>query len=619
MTDQVENISDQLKEKKISKKKLTQEELKLKKEEEQKDIEKQAKIKARYEIEKAKILEQERKKLEKKTLEKKQNVKNKFLIKFIYSIPEISGDKKFEFRDFSAGKNTEYPIIYTNDVVLYINEEHPNHLKKAIVTHHSIISGKINFVLLFNDPPFVWEINKRTGEKIKTNKKIKVIQNVRYENLKKLGSSTDENFYIKIHKKPTNTANLRPFLEDIFFDNRTNINQNNAILILYQLIIQFMSFKFISHGNTHYFTFEHYDKQKNDKISVIEKLWEKISDENIKNKLKDQVKKKEFVKNPETNKELIYLKNKINQFKSTKKFKEAFGNSWDNFNIALMNFKILFSFDRQTTINELFSKKKGNYKITNLTDREKIKNLKLNGENFDHKKGIKFFNTIFSLLFPDNNRFGLGDMAKYGINNDLDKITFVKNILNKKDTILAKKVLLIETLIEKEINNFIKKLFYKNKRFYPEAVKFKYSGKKTEDEKKLIQDPNKLVPPSESKLFRISKTPEPVVVFQENDFTLNSNGEKVKVPKKFILEKVAETKKNNKTENGLIVVELKLDLNMETVLSPEELLEESKTKSTFRIIGDLVTNVRNKLNCQTSKKDFKKNLEEIGKIGRAHV
>ena len=214
--------------------------------------------------------------------------------------------------------------------------------------------------------------------------------------------------------------------------------------------------------------------------------------------------------------------------------------------------------------------KKGNYKITNLTDREKIKNLKLNGENFDHKKGIQFFDTIFSLLFPDNNRFGLGDMTKYGINNDLDKITFVKNILNKKDTILAK-VLLIETLIEKEINNFIKKLFYKNKRFYPEAVKFKYSGK-TEDEKKLIQDPNKLVLPSESKLFRISKTPEPVVVFQENDFTLNSNGEKVKVPKKFILEKVAETKKNNKTENGLIVVELKLDLNMETVLSPRRVI-----------------------------------------------
>ena len=55
----------------------------------------------------------------------------------------------------------------------------------------------------------------------------------------------------------------------------------------------------------------------------------KISDEDIKNKLKDQV-KKEFVKNPETNKELIYLKNKNKLTKSTKKFKEAFGNSWDN-------------------------------------------------------------------------------------------------------------------------------------------------------------------------------------------------------------------------------------------------------------------------------------------------
>ena len=128
-----------------------------------------------------------------------------------------------------------------------------------------------------------------------------------------------------------------------------------------------------------------------------------------------------------------------------------------------------------------------------------------------------------------------------------------------------------------------------------------------------------MVPPSESKLFRISKTPEPVVVFQENDFTLNSDGEKVKVPKKFILEKVAETKKNNKTENGLIVVELKLDLNVETVLSPEELLEESKTKSTFRIIGDIVTNIKNKLNCQTAKKDFNKNLKEIGEIFDSYV
>ena len=45
--------------------------------------------------------------------------------------------------------------------------------------------------------------------------------------LVKLGSSTDENFILK-YIKPTNTANLRPFLEDIFFDNRTNINQKQC-------------------------------------------------------------------------------------------------------------------------------------------------------------------------------------------------------------------------------------------------------------------------------------------------------------------------------------------------------------------------------------------------------
>ena len=76
---------------------------------------------------------------------------------------------------------------------------------------------------------------------------------------------------------------------------------------------------------------------------------------------------------------------------------------------------------------------------------------------------------------------------------------------------------------------------------------------------------------------------------------------------------------DNRIENGLITVELMLDLNVETVLSPEEQLEESKTKSTFRIIVDIVSNVKNKLNCQKSKMDFQKNLKEIGDIFDKYV
>ena len=57
-------------------------------------------------------------------------------------IPEFSGEKIYDFRNFSDDKENEYPMIYTRDTVLYINEQHPNHLKKAIVTQHSIIGDK---------------------------------------------------------------------------------------------------------------------------------------------------------------------------------------------------------------------------------------------------------------------------------------------------------------------------------------------------------------------------------------------------------------------------------------------------------------------------------------------
>ena len=53
-------------------------------------------------------------------------------------------------------------------------------------------------------------------------------------------------------------------------------------------------------------------------------------------------------------------------------------------------------------------------------------------------------------------------------------------------------------------------------------------------------------------------------------------------------------------------------MDVETVLSPEELLEQSKTKSTFQLIGNFLSNVKNKLNCSKSKSDFYKNLKEIG-------
>lgn len=589
--------------------------------EEEKKIQAEAQIRAYAEIEKKKIEEKEKKKKEVLNREKKNNVNNKFLVKFVYSIPEISGDKKFEFRNFKGNSSdSEYPIINTNDIVLYVNEEHPNNMKKAVVTHHSIVAGRVKFVLLFNDPPFVWEINKRTGDKIKTKKKIKVIQNVDYENMKKLGSSLNDDFSLKIRNlggvEQGDTANIRSYLEDPYSDNRTNINQNNAILVLYQIFIQLMDFKFMNYDNKYFFSFELYDesivtreKISNKEKTFMEKYWNNIKKKETINKLKKQLSQKNFDKEYMKKKLLSLkkvIKNKVNIFKED--FTDMAG-----FEDHIMNFQKLFSIDSQLTLTELFTG--GIKNISKTEEKKKFERMQLNNKQFEYKKGITLFDSIFKMILPGN--FGLNDMSKFGINNDLDKITFIKNIIKNKASISEKKVLLVETVIEKKIQEFIKKLFYKEKRFYPELVKFKYSGAKKEDNKVLIEDPNKLVAPSESKIFRLAKTPEPIQLFQENDFKLE-NKEKNKVGKIFRIDKLSR-KIDNRRENGLITVELMLDLNVETVLSPEEQLEESKTKSTFRIIGDIVTNVKNKLNCQKSKMDFQKNLKEIGDIFDKYV
>ena len=240
--------------------------------------------------------------------------------------------------------------------------------------------------------------------------------------------------------------------------------------------------------------------------------------------------------------------------------------------------------------------------------------MKLNSSKFNYKLGINLFDSLFKNLLGD--RFGLSDMTKYGINTDLDKITFVKNILKKKDYILDKNVLLIDNVINKKISEKVKDLFFKGKKFVPESVMFKYSGRKNEDDKKLIEDPNKLVTPADSKVFRI-KNANIIQTQQDNDFIVNETGEKNLVSKNYKITKFPKSNKGNasiSSEPGLIEIVLQLDLDVETVLSPEEMLEESKTKSTFRIIGDMVSNFKNKLNCGVAKRDFNKNLKEIGEI-----
>ena len=126
-----------------------------------------------------------------------------------------------------------------------------------------------------------------------------------------------------------------------------------------------------------------------------------------------------------------------------------------------MIFQKLFSIDRQLTLNELFTG--GIKNISNNEDKKNFNSMKLNNKKFDYKLGLTLFDKIFKMLLPANQ--GLNNMSKFGINNDLDKVTFIKNIIKNKSSILSKKVLLVETVIEKKYKNLLKNYSIKKNDF----------------------------------------------------------------------------------------------------------------------------------------------------------
>ena len=118
-------------------------------------------------------------------------------------------------------------------------------MKKGIVTKVNIIGNNVKFTVVFDDPPFVWEYNNRTGEKVKTNKKIKVIELVDFDNIKKLEVKLNLNSDNKITltKISNNTVNIRDFLNEPWINRSYNLQQNNIILILYQVILFILDLK----------------------------------------------------------------------------------------------------------------------------------------------------------------------------------------------------------------------------------------------------------------------------------------------------------------------------------------------------------------------------------------
>ena len=111
-----------------------------------------------------------KKRIGKKDSDRRKENKNKYIIKIFYKIIKFAGDKEFEY----SGEKTKNKLtrIFVNDKIQYFNEKHPNHLKKGIVRKWDYTyEPNVNFEIIFNDPPFIYEKNDKTGQLYKTKKK----------------------------------------------------------------------------------------------------------------------------------------------------------------------------------------------------------------------------------------------------------------------------------------------------------------------------------------------------------------------------------------------------------------------------------------------------------------
>lgn len=544
-------------------------------------------------LEKARAEQQKKAKEKEKRKKKKKN--DLYYFSFKYQIEDYAGNKIFQFTDFDGKKNKQYELIGKKDKVLYINDEHPNHLKKGIVTkiNSRPSINKVYFTVVFDDPPFVWEYNSRTGEKIKTNKKIKVIEEINFKNLRKIGNKIqlgDENS-VRLQTISKNTVNIRNFLDGPYTDRRENLQHNNILLIFYQVILFILDLKILE--------YQIKDLKK-------ETLFTGFGD----------------LKYKETDKQDKKIKSD-NFFKKSKNYMRQLLNDNEKFKIRpekdeyVIDFIIFFNLSKKTC--ELLFKDNNNIiDLKKLKDiPEDDKKLLLESSHRVNKEGEKirigdlkknameYFKILFTGILPSV----LAKEESFGIYNDLDKIKFIKNIQSKKNDIEEKDIMTNQKRIEFKLEKRINEIFHIRRQIFPEVVKFKYSGKSNEEENTLITDPEKLVAPSESKIFKLNQIPVPVKVLQENDYELDENG------KKQLKEKIFKvTKIGTETSPGEIEVFLKFSVDVETEKTPEEILEESKKSPTLRLIQSFMSSIKNKLNCTKSKLDFYENLHQIAKM-----
>jgi len=536
--------------------------------EEEKDIKMKAEIAAEKEIIIKRKEEREKKEKKKRSeIGKEQTRKNKikYFVKIFYKIPKFAGEKEFEY----SGEKTKNKLtrIFVNDKIQYFNEKHPNHLKKGIIRKWEYTSEpNVKFEVIFNDPPFIYEKNDKTGQLYKTKNKIKIIQNVPFRRLKKLEGLTNFNIEVKNTSILKDKFNLREGLKGEIR------NKKNFIVKFYEMIIFLKNIKLLDNPE--------YSLEDNSNITE-----EKMKEYGEINKKNEEIIKKEFEKIM-NNKQIIY-----EQFVNTlKKGDVSLSDAIKKMNKPVFQDNVKF-------FNILFNRNKTDF-LKTLENQNKDKNRKIK------ESAYKFFDDMLK-------SFGKITTGKYNltkkdffINNDIDYYKFISGIMKKESEINNMKFISYEETFENKLKKFVKEKFIKNDQFYPKEVKIKYTNKTTVDKKEFYNNPNKLVEPTDDKVFTINKYNFIDTLTQPNDY-IEKNGEKIKKNKIFIIEKIAGD------EPGIIKIKLNIDLDIKDLLTTDELINESKSDSALRMIGDFFGNIGNNLNCDVSKRKFNENLNKI--------
>ena len=547
--------------------------------EQQREIRLKAEVEAKkFElIEKRKEMEMKQKKTkEGKEDEQRKKNKNIYNVKILYKIPKFADENIYEY----SGEKTKnkYLQIFVNDKIQYFNEKHPNHLKKGIVrTWEATSEPNVKFEIIFNDPPFIYEKNNKTGQLYKTKKKIKIMENVPFKKLKLLEDLKGFTIEIKKTNVLQDKFNLRETLEGEIK------NKKNFIVKFYEIIIFLKNIKLKSNPIN---SLENNNKNfLNEELNEIEKIHEenkKVVEEKLK-ELRD------------SNINLFYQIRKI----KTPNPKEEFPNE-------LLIKEIIY-------FNVLFNRYKEDFIETLQNQKNNSINKKIKDNAFGlFDKILKSFGKIPGSKSKDNL-----NKKDFFINNDIDHYKFIMGVMKKKNEINKIEFISYEKQFENEIKELVKKKFIKNSQFYPKEVKIKYTNQTTIDKKEFYNNPNKLVEPTDDKVFTIRKYNFEKLT-QPNDYYIEKDEKtqkeiKIKKEKIFTIERVAGD------EPGIIRVTLNIDLDIKDLLTTDELINESKGDSALRMIGDFFGNIGNNLNCDVSKKNFNENLNKIAKKFKKNV